>query len=586
MSIRSRFLRELMNCFSRFGEYDAAMKGEAFAIVLALTFAMLIAVVVMLYEIKRRTKALNESEAGLRRAQTLAGLSHVVSDASGTFERWSETLPKIIQRDEQDMPRDTRAWIAFVHPDDRARFRAKAIEARVSNSRTMVEYRLLRADGSQAHIVQVMEPMGDHWFSTLQDVTEQKKLRSESSAKSTFLSTMSHEIRTPMNGVLGMLELLALTDLDEQQVAMLDIVRNSGRSLLRIIDDILDFSKIEAGKLEIRLEPASIGKVIDNVVGIYAGNASSKALLLKSSTDPRISPAVVVDAIRLQQILNNLMSNAIKFTSKGFVEIRAELVDRRGDIDVVRFRVKDTGIGIAPEVQAKLFQPFEQAGGDIAHAFGGTGLGLSIADRLTKMMGGSIEISSQPGIGTEVSVTLPLPIADAASLPGPIRPAERDAIAAKVSARRRAPSIDEAEREGSLILVVDDHPINRMLLERQVNILGYADEAAENGRQALELWKSGRFGAVVTDCNMPDMDGYGLARAIRGIEEDQGLVRTPIIACTANALKGEADNCIAAGMDDYVAKPVDLMTLAARLDRWLPLPGTPSALPYDVRHSS
>jgi signal transduction histidine kinase/ActR/RegA family two-component response regulator len=550
-------------------EYDARMKGEALTLVLALTFAMLIAVGVMLYEIKRRTKALNESEAGLRRAQTLAGLSHVVSDAGGTFERWSETFPKIIQREEQGMPRDTRAWLAYVHPDDRGRFRAKALEARASNSRTMVEYRLVRDDGSHAHIVQVMEPMGDHWFSTLQDVTEQAKLRSESSAKSTFLSTMSHEIRTPMNGVLGMLELLSLTHLDEQQAATLDIVRDSGRSLLRIIDDILDFSKIEAGKLEIRPEPASVAKVIDNVAGIYAGNASKKALLLKSSSDPRISPAVVVDRVRLQQVLNNLMSNAIKFTSKGFVEIRAELVERRGDVDVVRFVVKDTGIGIAPEAQAKLFQPFEQAGGDIARAFGGTGLGLSIADRLTRMMGGSIEISSQPGIGTEVSVMLPLPVADPASLPG-VTPSERAALAEEIQARRIAPSTEEATREGTLILVVDDHPVNRMVLERQVRILGYADESAESGRQALELWKSGRFGAVVTDCNMPDMDGYDLARAIRAVEKEKGLARTPIIACTASALQGEADNCLAAGMDDYITKPVDLKTLGVKLDRWLP----------------
>ena len=543
----------------------------------------------MLSEIQRRTDALDESEEGLRRAQTLAGLAHVVSDSSGAFERWSETFPKMVQRDEHDMPRDTRAWLAFVHPDDRALFRARAIEAGTSNRRTEAEYRLVRADGSHAYIMQVMEPMGDadssggrHWFSTLLDVTEQKRaaqleesnlqLKSASSAKSTFLSTMSHEIRTPMNGVLGMLELLALTDLDAQQKATLDIVRNSGRSLLRIIDDILDFSKIEAGKLEIRPEPASVSRVVESVVGIYAGNASNKALVLRSYTDPRISPAVIVDPIRLQQILNNLVSNAIKFTSKGFVEIRAELVERRRDVDVVRFLVKDTGIGIAPEAQAKLFQPFEQAGGEITRVFGGTGLGLSIGDRLARMMGGSIEISSRSGIGTTVSVTLPLPVAAPETLPSVGRAAAHEAIAAKVQGRRRAPSVEQAEKEGTLVLVVDDHPINRMVLERQVKILGYANESAEDGRQALELWKSGRFGAVVTDCNMPEMDGYELARAIRAMEAENGLARTPIIACTANALKGEADNCLAAGMDDYVAKPVDLTTLVAKLDQWLPLP--------------
>lgn len=396
------------------------------------------------------------------------------------------------------------------------------------------------------------------------------QLKAASMAKSNFLSMMSHEIRTPMNGVLGMLELLSMSDLDAQQRTTLGIVRSSGRSLLRIIDDILDFSKIEAGKLEVRLQVASIEAIVADVVGINSGNASSKALVLKSSVDDRISPAVLVDPLRVQQILNNLVSNAIKFTSKGHVAIVAELVDRKEGVDVVRLSVTDTGIGIPPEEQAVLFQPFAQASGGSAGTFGGTGLGLSIGQRLANLMGGSIEMASEVGKGTTMSLTLPLTVADPGLL---LDRGKAERVEIGSDPRRRAPSVEEAHGEGTLVLVVDDHPINRLVLMRQVTMLGYANETAEDGREALEKWKSGRFALVITDCNMPEMDGYELARAIRDIEHESGRERTLVIACTANALRGEAENCFAAGMDDYIAKPVEMSTLREKLDHWLPLPG-------------
>jgi signal transduction histidine kinase/HPt (histidine-containing phosphotransfer) domain-containing protein/ActR/RegA family two-component response regulator len=395
------------------------------------------------------------------------------------------------------------------------------------------------------------------------------QLKAASMAKSNFLSMMSHEIRTPMNGVLGMLELLSLSELDAKQRTTLEIVRNSGRSLLRIIDDILDFSKIEAGKLEVRPEVASIEAIIASVVGIYSGNASSKALVLKSSVDERISPAVLVDPLRVQQILNNLVSNAIKFTAKGHIAIAAMLVDRKAGVDVVRISVTDTGIGIPPEEQAALFQPFSQASAGMASNFGGTGLGLSIGQRLATLMGGSIEMASVVGKGTTMSLTLPLEVADPDLLLARTTP---EGVDVERNARREAPSVEEAQREGTLVLVVDDHPINRLVLMRQVTMLGYANETAEDGRQALELWKSGRFALVITDCNMPEMDGYQLARALRAIENETGRPRTLVIACTANALRGEAENCFAAGMDDYLAKPVEMAALRAKLHHWLPLP--------------
>jgi signal transduction histidine kinase len=290
-----------------------------------------------------------------------------------------------------------------------------------------------------------------HWG----DVTEQRRMAhalreakdaadEANRARSTFLAAMSHEIRTPMNGVIGMLELLALTRLDGEQRTTLEIVRQSGRSLLRSVDEILDFSRIEAGKLELRPEPASVTDIVERVCGIYLGNASGKGLLLTRYADSRIAPAVMVDALRLQQILGNFVSNAIKFTERGEVTLRAQLVERRDGEDVVRFSVEDSGIGVSHEDQRKLFRPFAQAGGEAAQRYGGVGLGLSICQRLATLMGGTLAMQSEPGKGTTMSLALALPIAVPGALrDGPRTPFHVPAIApidhAVLAARPSAP---------------------------------------------------------------------------------------------------------------------------------------------------
>lgn len=375
-----------------------------------------------------------------------------------------------------------------------------------------------------------------------------------------------------MNGVLGLLELLSLTQLDPDQRRTVGVIRESGRSLQRIIDDILDFSKIEAGKLQIVPEPSSIEQVVHTTCNMYSGNASSKGLVLKCDVSRDISPAVIVDPLRLGQILNNLISNAIKFTNEGQVQVKAFVQGRENGVETLCFEVSDSGIGMSAEAQERLFQPFAQASDNTARTFGGTGLGLSISRRLVNMMGGSIAVRSAPAAGTTMAVTLPVRTAR----PEDLRVHRDDTPASEstpLPPARPAPTVQEAEHDKTLVLVVDDHPTNRMVMCRQMNILGYAAELAANGLEALDKWKSGRFALIVTDCNMPEMDGYELTRLIRRLEGVGIAGRTPVIACTANALEGEAEKCFAAGMDDYLPKPVQVGQLAAKLQQWLPIPG-------------
>ena len=491
----------------------------------------------------------------------------------GHFTRISPAFSKTVGWSTEEIL--ARPLIEFVHPDDRAAT-MREIEKMASTGDHVLQFenRYVHKDGS----VRVLSwrsvlSEGGVVFSSARDVTGVREAEQAVVAtKDAFLATMSHEIRTPLNGLLGMLELLSLWELDGEQGETLEIARDSGRNLVRIIDDILDFGKIAAGKLEIRASPVSIQQLLQRTINTFHAVASAKDLSLKQTVDPRISPSLLADALRISQILNNLVSNALKFTTKGYVEVRAELLGRRDGADIVRLSVKDTGIGIEPEVQQRLFQPFEQAGAFTAGLYGGTGLGLSISRSLAEMMGSTIEVKSALGEGATMSVTLTLPISA-------IAPAELESRATKAVSPILVASTPDA---GPLVLAVDDHSTNRTLLARQIAALGLRVQTAADGREALAIWQNAAVALVVTDCNMPQLDGYALSRAIREIEANEGRPRTPVIAWTANVLPAAVALCHAADMDDILTKPAGLAALKKTLSKWLPQAAT---MPAAAHHA-
>ncbi|MBP2293750.1 GAF domain-containing hybrid sensor histidine kinase/response regulator [Azospirillum rugosum] len=396
-------------------------------------------------------------------------------------------------------------------------------------------------------------------------------------AKSDFLATMSHEIRTPMNGVLGMLEILGRSRLDADQERSVAVIRESSLSLMRIINDILDFSKIEAGKLDLDLVPMRLREVVDGVVATLGSTAQKKGLTLTGTVDPAIPPWLVGDPMRLRQILLNFANNAIKFTGEGRITLDARaLPPGDGDGDgqaVLRITVSDTGIGLTREQVDRLFQPFVQAEQSTARRFGGTGLGLSICRMLVHLMGGRIGVDSEPGRGSAFWIELTLPVAEKGAETG---------ARGTGSAAPWGDALPKLAPDGP-ILVADDHPINREVIARQLQQLGCTADTVNDGREAFEALERRDYVLLLTDWDMPEMDGLELTRAIRAREvaRGQGTGRLPIVGITANAFAGEVERCMAVGMDDCLTKPVDTARLGQCLARWIPLADASAAADDD-----
>lgn len=366
-------------------------------------------------------------------------------------------------------------------------------------------------------------------------------LDSASQAKSAFLATMSHEIRTPMNGVLGVTEELLTGPLDAETREKLSLVRDNGRTLVALVNDILDFSKVEAGKLRIEPIDFDLRVLVDEITGLHRPAARLKGVSLEVEVAAELPSVLRLDAMRLRQILNNLVSNAVKFTERG--EVRVSLRPAVGQLELA---VQDTGIGIPAEVLSKLFTPFEQGDHSTTRRFGGTGLGLALSKNLVGLMGGTISVESVAERGSTFLVRLPY----------------ENGVAALIEDGPRAPTV---ARSALPVLVVDDNVVNLKVACGLVERAGYRTETAADGKQALEKVQQTQYLLVLMDCHMPVMDGFVATERIRALEGDAGM--TPVVALTASALPDEIEACKRAGMNDCLVKPVSLKAVETLLHR-------------------
>jgi len=494
-----------------------------------------------------------------------------VTGPDGRFEYVNPAYSRMLGRAPEELigrsPKD------FTLPEDWALLE-DSWTRRNEGATSTYESRLLRADGNILYALITGAPrlrdgrvIGS--ITVVTDLTERKHMEEAlalardqaleaSRLKSEFLATMSHEIRTPMNSILGMTELLLDTELTLEQKELAEGTQDAAQALLTIIDDILDFSKIEAGKLVFEDVEFDLAKVVRRAADLFAAKAQAKNLDLRVLIAAEVPQWMRGDPLRLRQVLVNLISNAVKFTNRGEVVVEVALESMTETHASLYFSVTDTGIGLSESARRRLFQPFTQADGSMTRRYGGTGLGLAISKRLVEMMGGEIGAEGAEGQGSLFWFTAHLAYATAHH-------------PATVVTRERAPEEALAEEiTAARILLAEDNPVNQRLGVLQLQKLGFSVTAVGQGKSALEAYLKNPKGydLILMDCQMPTMDGFEASRAIRNAEKVLDR-HVPIVAMTASALQGDREACLAAGMDDYISKPVRWVDLQAIVRRWI-----------------
>lgn len=498
----------------------------------------------------------------LLKTQEIGQIGDWYTNLQSNEQYWSEEIYRLLGVEPNAFPADIKKFHTFLHPEDLERVRNVNAQG-IDGNEFEQEFRIIQPNGA----VRWMHAIGKSeigWdgkpyevYGLMQDITEfklyeQQMLEAKEAAekanqrKSVYLANMSHEIRIPLSGIAGMTDLMLKTHLSREQKELANYIRYSSDSLIQLINDVLDFSKIEAGKMALDMKVFDLADMLRKLIKAFEFRAKSKGLELSLNVQAGIPSWIMGDPVRIQQILNNLVGNAVKFTSTGSVSVAARLLEEQDDWYKLELSVSDTGIGISQEKQGSVFEDYEQGGVDVTAQFGGTGLGLAICKRLVEMMDGTISFVSTVGQGTTFTAEIVV----------------HKAVAPEVSAGEAEQAVGNGQLEGMRVLIAEDNFINRLFLTKLLEEVHQCRTvAADDGLKALELLKSDRFDCVLMDGHLPGMDGVEVVKEFRAYESGQGIGPddpgyTKIIALTAEAMKGDEERFLGAGMNYYLTKPI------------------------------